>query len=71
MESARSGTHSTMALGMTAPDPKENVTLDNGTLVPAGKPVSTGIKSMCSHNEFIVYDVSQIKTRYLLKIKLQ
>ena len=54
---------STKGLGLTAPDPKGEVKLDNGTVVPAGKP----IKTEC--NEFIVYDVAQIRIKYLIKVR--
>jgi len=69
MERAPPGKHSTLALGQTAPDPKGNVKMDNGTVIPMGKLSTSGISSACSHNEFIVYDVAQIHVEYMLKIK--
>ncbi|PRP82587.1 hypothetical protein PROFUN_04892 [Planoprotostelium fungivorum] len=69
MEKAPGGTHSTQALGQIAPDAKGDFIMDNGTVIPLGSLVKTGHHSSCSHNEFIVYDTKQIRTRFLLKIK--
>lgn len=68
MEKPQPGTDSTWALGMAVPDPKTKFTLPNGTVVPFGKPTATGKRTMCSHNEFIVYDVAQVVIRYLLRV---
>ncbi|KAL6078683.1 Poly [ADP-ribose] polymerase 1 [Balamuthia mandrillaris] len=67
MEKPSPGTHSTKALGATAPNPAKTVVWD-GVQVPKGEPIHTGIRSSCSHNEYIVYDTSQIKMRYLLML---
>jgi len=69
MEKAPPGTHSTQALGMAAPDPKKAQAIDNGVVVPCGNIVPTGLSTACTHNEFIVYDVSQINIKYLLRVK--
>jgi len=69
MEKAPAGTHSTQALGMTAPDPAADIIMDNGTVIPTGKLKKTGMSTSCSHNEFIVYDTAQIRTRFLLKVR--
>lgn len=46
------------------------ITLDDGVVVPCGEiREEYGIKSELVYNEFIVYDVSQIKTRFLLRVK--
>jgi len=68
MEKAPQGKDSTKALGMAAPDPKSNTKIGN-TVVPVGKIVNTGIKSACTHNEYIVYDVAQVKIKYIFKLK--
>jgi len=68
MEKAMPGTNSTWALGMTVPDPAATVTMENGTKVPLGKPIPAGRKTMCSHNEIIVYDVAQVTIRYALRV---
>eukprot|EP01119_Soliformovum_irregulare_P009644 TRINITY_DN2316_c0_g2_i1.p1 TRINITY_DN2316_c0_g2~~TRINITY_DN2316_c0_g2_i1.p1 ORF type:complete len:946 (+),score=391.25 TRINITY_DN2316_c0_g2_i1:86-2923(+) len=69
MEKAPAGFHSTKALGMTIPNPKEDREIPENVRVPMGKPVSSGLKTACSHNEFIVYDTRQIRIRYVLKLK--
>eukprot|EP01116_Phalansterium_solitarium_P023164 TRINITY_DN7972_c0_g1_i1.p1 TRINITY_DN7972_c0_g1~~TRINITY_DN7972_c0_g1_i1.p1 ORF type:complete len:951 (+),score=393.50 TRINITY_DN7972_c0_g1_i1:135-2987(+) len=69
MEKAPAGTHSTKALGMNAPNPKEDATILDDVKLPTGPIVSTGLKTSCSHNEYVVYDVSQITGHYLLRVK--
>ncbi|XP_038072994.1 poly [ADP-ribose] polymerase 1-like, partial [Patiria miniata] len=63
-----SGKHSTKGIGGTYPDPKGQITLDDGTIVPTGKAKSTSSYSSLLYNEFIVYDVSQIRMKYLIKM---
>ena len=45
----------------------------NGTLVPNGKLVNTGVKNpsgyTLNYNEFIVYDTNQIRMKYLVKVQ--
>ncbi|XP_034021275.1 poly [ADP-ribose] polymerase 2 isoform X2 [Thalassophryne amazonica] len=66
------GKHSTKGLGQTGPDPKNTVTLD-GAMVPIGPGKKTGVGKNRSYsllyNEFIVYDPSQVRMRYLLRIQ--
>jgi len=71
MEKAPPGTNCTKALGMAAPDPKEDDFIPEKVRVPQGKIKDTGLKTACSHNEFIIYDVAQVKIRYLLKLKFK
>ncbi|TRY74450.1 hypothetical protein TCAL_10093 [Tigriopus californicus] len=67
------GTHSTKGMGKTAPNPKNYVTLSDGTVVPMGPGMNTDVLNprgyTLMYNEYIVYDVSQIRMRYLAKIK--
>ena len=64
------GKLSTKGLGSNFPDPAQSLTLDNGTVVPLGKEKSQTIAGgSLLYNEFIVYDVSQIKIKYLVKMK--
>jgi poly [ADP-ribose] polymerase len=60
---------STKGVGLTSPDPAGNVALDNGCIVPTGKPVKLENSSSLLYNEFIVYNVNQVKARYLLKVR--
>jgi len=70
MEKPQPGTDSTKALGATAPDPKQDIYWD-GVKIPRGVPKHTNIRSSCSHNEYIVYDVAQVNIRYLLKLRFE
>lgn len=67
-----SGKHSTKGLGQTGPNPKNAVTLD-GVTVPMGPGVSTGAARSKGYsllyNEFIVYNPSQARMKYLLRIQ--
>jgi len=60
---------STKGIGLTSPDPAGNVVLPNGCVVPAGKGTKTENSSSLLYNEFIVYDVGQIRMKYLLKVR--
>ena len=68
-----SGKHSVKGLGKTAPDPNDKATLFGDVTVPYGKGVPTGANNpkgfTLQYNEFIVYDLAQIRVRYLLKCK--
>lgn len=69
------GKHSTKGLGKFEPDKKEWITLDDGCVVPCGKLIPTGVQNTqgytLMYNEYIVYDTSQIKLRYLCKIEFE
>lgn len=55
--------HSTKGLGRTVPNPKEFVELD-GVTVPCGKGIEAKLdQGYLQYNEYIVYDVSQIKIK--------
>ena len=63
---------STMGKGKHHPDPKDDVILENGTIVHTGKPVNQkGVTKNTSllYNEFIVYDTSQILLKYMIRVK--
>lgn len=66
------GKLSTWGKGQTAPDPKQAKTLDSGCVVPLGKGKPSGVMgSSLRYNEYIVYDVSQIRMRYLLRLNFR
>ncbi|KYQ93045.1 poly(ADP-ribosyl)transferase [Tieghemostelium lacteum] len=71
MEKAPTGTHSTKALGMSVPDPKSNIKIENDIMVPCGKIIKNSLKTSCSHDELIVYDVAQIKIRYMFRVNIK
>ncbi|XP_022090532.1 poly [ADP-ribose] polymerase 1-like isoform X2 [Acanthaster planci] len=64
-----SGKHSTKGIGGTYPDPAGQVNLENGTIVPSGIARSSSVYSSLLYNEYIVYDVAQIRMKYLIKMK--
>ena len=67
-----SGKQSTLGLGKTAPDPAQSQMVGDVKL-PMGKPVQTGVANpqgyTLQYNEYIVYDVAQIKLKYALRVK--
>jgi hypothetical protein len=64
------GKHSTWGRGKTQPDPEKSVKLKNGVEVPCGLAISAELKKDSSllYNEFIVYDVAQVKVEYIVKL---
>ena len=66
------GKHSTKGMGMNGPDPAQTKTLAD-VKVPMGTAVNTGITNpggyTLQYNEYIVYDVAQIKMKYALRVK--
>ncbi|XP_063361002.1 poly [ADP-ribose] polymerase [Cydia amplana] len=69
IEKLPAGAHSTWGQGRTQPDPAMDTTLDCGTVVPLGRPVTRNINTSLLYNEFIVYDVAQVNVKYLLQMK--
>lgn len=64
------GKLSTKGVGVTAPDRSEAATLEDGVLVPLGKPrQQLSSKGALLYNEYIVYNVEQIKMRYVVQVK--
>jgi poly [ADP-ribose] polymerase len=64
--------HSTKGEGKIQPDPKNQKTFDfdKDVAIPMGPAIeSHDPKYYLRYNEFIVYDIAQIKIRYLLRIK--
>ena len=56
-------------MGKTSPDPGESTDLD-GAKVPYGAGVkSDDVDSALLYNEYIVYDVAQVQSKYLFKMK--
>ncbi len=65
---------STKGVGKSEPDRKGWITLDDGCMVPLGKikqviDSKEAINYALLYNEYVVYDVSQIKLKYLVKIQ--
>nr|CAB3477136.1 unnamed protein product [Digitaria exilis] len=63
------GKLSTKGVGRTAPDLSESKTTDDGVVVPLGKPKQEPSKrGSLLYNEYIVYNVDQIRMRYILHV---
>ncbi|KAL2323662.1 hypothetical protein Fmac_028041 [Flemingia macrophylla] len=63
------GKLSTKGLGGTAPDPSKARELEDGLVVPLGKPKKeSSIKGDLLYNEYIVYNVDQIRMRYVVHV---
>jgi len=64
------GTDSVKGVGKTQPDPREDVTMGDGVVVPLGKPTTTpdSDDSALLYNEYIVYNTDQIRPRYLVQL---
>lgn len=72
IEKLPKGKHSTIGLGQTHPDPANVCKTQDGVEVPYGVGVPSNVKkSSLLYNEYIVYDVAQVKARYLLKMKFK
>lgn len=68
-ENVPKGFHSTSAVGECIPDPKKSHIIEKEIVVPTGKPIKNkDKKANRNHNEFIVYNVEQIRMRYLVKV---
>jgi len=64
----------TKGRGKTEPDPKKSAYTKDGIEVPYGPAVSVDLGSengSLLYNEYIVYDVAQIRMRYLIKMKFK
>ena len=67
---------SVKALGYSEPDMNQSVVLPNGCKVPCGKHMNHKFEKALhphalNYNEYIVYDTSQIKMKYLVQVKFQ
>ncbi|CAH8596969.1 unnamed protein product [Schistosoma bovis] len=62
--------HSRKGIGSVTPDPSTFHTNKDGVLYPIGKPIDSNVANttLC-YNEYIVYHVSQVKQKYLVRVK--
>ncbi|KAJ0229909.1 hypothetical protein HA466_0311460 [Hirschfeldia incana] len=64
------GKLSTKGVGKTEPTPSEAKRLEDGVVVPLGKPVDhSSTMGMLLYNEYVVYNTEQIKMRYVIQVK--
>lgn len=63
------GCHSTKGQGTTCIDAAGNHTLPNGSVIPLGTPKQSGIPdSDLLYDEYVVYQVSQVRMKYLVRV---
>ncbi|XP_018647027.1 poly [ADP-ribose] polymerase, putative [Schistosoma mansoni] len=62
--------HSRKGIGSVTPDPSTFHTNKDGVVYPIGKPIDSNVPNttLC-YNEYIVYNVSQVKQKYLVRVK--
>eukprot|EP00002_Diphylleia_rotans_P021110 TRINITY_DN410_c0_g1_i12.p1 TRINITY_DN410_c0_g1~~TRINITY_DN410_c0_g1_i12.p1 ORF type:complete len:206 (+),score=31.81 TRINITY_DN410_c0_g1_i12:103-720(+) len=65
----KQGENSCFGLGQYEPNPSANHVMSDGVIFPVGKMARTKHNGTLLYNEFIVYDVCQVKVRYLLRLK--
>ena len=75
LKAAPKGYDSIVARGRVEPDPKSDATIQLGgkkVTVPQGKPIKQKqyAKSSFSQSEYLVYKESQVRLRYVLKLKM-
>ncbi|KAI3414358.1 Poly [ADP-ribose] polymerase (PARP) [Psidium guajava] len=63
------GKLSTKGIGATSPDPSEAQALEDGIVVPLGRPKEQSDRQGdLLYNEYIVYNVDQIRMRYVVEV---
>lgn len=63
------GKHSCKGVGQTAPNPLQSRKRDDGVEIPLGNGIPSNVKkSSLLYNEYIVYDIAQVRMQYLLKM---
>ncbi|CAN4128299.1 unnamed protein product [Withania somnifera] len=63
------GKLSTKGVGATVPNSKEVQMLEDGVIVPLGKPKEQRKQGSLLYNEYIVYNVEQIRMRYVIQVE--
>lgn len=64
------GCHSTYGMGSTSLDMETNYVEKDGYRIPTGKLKQSGKHDLALlYNEFVVYDTSQIKLKYIIRVK--
>ncbi|KAK8358506.1 hypothetical protein V6Z11_A04G026600, partial [Gossypium hirsutum] len=70
IEKLPKGKHSTKGLGKKVPKRSDFVKWKDDIIVPCSKPVPSSVKeSELMYNEYIVYNTSQVKIQFLLKVR--
>jgi poly [ADP-ribose] polymerase len=70
VEKLPDGKLSTLALSKFVPDPTKEETVEDKIVIPIGKLSESGLADVfLEHSEYVVYNVSQVRIRYMLKVK--
>lgn len=62
--------------GVEGPNPKQNIYLANGTIMPVGKNIEyekdvVNRTRSLAYNEYIVFNEKQVRIRYLIQVTLK
>ena len=60
-------------MGINIPNPSKDTIFDDKITLPLGEPIKLDnkeLKTFFAYNEYVVYDVNQIKMKYLVMFKL-
>lgn len=65
---------SVKGVGNTGPDFAKSVYLSNGTMVPLGPTIQYPVHNNnryygLSHNEYVVYDTTQVRIKYVVELR--
>jgi poly [ADP-ribose] polymerase len=70
MEKPPPGKHSTYAQARFIPDPTSDEIGEERVIIPLGKPVESNLPNVfLEYPEYVVYNPSQVRIRYLLKVQ--
>ena len=71
LRKAPKGFDSVHAVGTVTPKSWSEVKIENRSVnIPKDKAHQSGVQSSFNHDEFLVYDESQVRIRYVLTVKL-
>jgi len=74
---APNGCNSVLAEGTVMPNPNDDIVDKNlsssghPVIIPQGRDYNTGINSSFLHNEYLIYDQTQVAMRYLIKLEMK
>jgi len=64
------GTHSTHGVGTRTHNPSKNIFVEKDLTVPTGPVMkNSDPKAQIAHDEYVFYDPTQVKLRYLIRVK--
>uniref|UniRef100_A0A1I8J8A5 Poly [ADP-ribose] polymerase n=1 Tax=Macrostomum lignano TaxID=282301 RepID=A0A1I8J8A5_9PLAT len=63
------GFNSVKGIGELTPNPSSAEQLADGCKVPIGKLVASNLSTVLNYNEYVVYNVNQLRLRYLVQVR--